>query len=121
MTNDPFLSEMSIIELANRVALTTPPHQIELTNVNFDTDPTTGKVSMSQFDFEYILNSGGRIVQIRYKVNALGLYYGIGIGFQQLAANPNCVMIFLFSMEDILVYVGTNADNLKFKKNLMNP
>lgn len=75
---------------------------------------------MSQSDFEYILNSGGRIVQIRYKVNTLGLYYGIGIGFQQLAVSPNYVMIFLFRMGDILVYEGTNADSLNFQKNLMN-
>lgn len=44
---------------------------------------------MSQSDFEYILNYGGIIVQIRYKLNALGIYYGIGIGFQQLASSPN--------------------------------
>lgn len=35
MMNDPFLSEMSIIELANRVALTIPPHQVELTECKF--------------------------------------------------------------------------------------
>ena len=29
-------------------------------------------------------------------------------------------MIFLFRMEDILVYGGKNADSLNFQKNFMN-